>query len=157
MISLAYLLADNGYDVWLANSRGTEFSKGHKTLDSNSTQYWNFSFHEMAKFDLPAIIDHILETTKHNALHYVGEIVFLVHKMKKFNPLNCCINSGHSQGTTVVLAMLSMLPEYNEKLTTLHLMCPIVFLKHSGVFFRTISTFSDQIEVPSIFYFDNFF
>lgn len=43
--------------------------------------------------------------------------------------------------------MLSMLPQYNEKMITLHLMCPIVFLKHSGIFFRTVSTFSDQIEV----------
>lgn len=47
----------------------------------------------------------------------------------------------------MVLAMLSMLPQYNEKMITVHLMCPIVFLRHSGIFFRTISTFSDQIEV----------
>lgn len=64
------------------------------------------------------------------------------------NNYNFClfVNLGHSQGTTVVLAMLSMLPEYNEKMVTLHLVCPIVFLRHSGMFFRTISTFSDQIE-----------
>lgn len=127
IISLAYLLADNGYDVWLANARGTEFSKNHRTLSSNGTQFWNFSFHEIAKYDLPAIIDHILQATNQTALHYVG----------------------HSQGTTAVLAMLSMLPQYNEKMITLHLMCPIVFLKHSGIFFRTVSAFSDQIEVIS--------
>lgn len=124
-ILLAYLLADNGYDIFLANVRGTEFSRNHRTLNSSNTQYWNFSFHEMAIYDLPAIIDYILETANQSALHYVG----------------------HSQGTTVVMAMLSLLPQYNEKLITLHLMCPIVFLKHSGIFFRTISSFSDQIEV----------
>ncbi|KAJ6647528.1 Lipase 1, partial [Pseudolycoriella hygida] len=65
-----------------------------------------------------------MRTTNQTGLHYVG----------------------HSQGTTVVLAMLAMLPKYNENIITLHLICPIVFLKHSGVFFRTISAFADQIE-----------
>lgn len=71
--SLAYLLADNGFDVWLANARGTEFSKNHTIFNATSIEYWNFSFHEMAKYDLPTIIDHILEITKQNALHYVGK------------------------------------------------------------------------------------
>lgn len=92
-ISLAYLLADNGYDVWLANARGTEFSKNHKTLNSNSTPYWNFSYHEMAKYDLPAIVDHILEITNQSALHYVGEkaISFRIERAVLFQTLQNCI------------------------------------------------------------------
>lgn len=72
---LAYYLADNGYDVWLANARGNEFSKNHKYLSTNSTPYWNFSFHEMAKYDLPAIIDYILMVTNQSALHLVGKLM----------------------------------------------------------------------------------
>lgn len=30
--SLAFLLADNGCDVWIADTRGTKYSLGHKTL-----------------------------------------------------------------------------------------------------------------------------
>ncbi|XP_037040292.1 lysosomal acid lipase/cholesteryl ester hydrolase-like [Bradysia coprophila] len=48
--SLAFELANNGYDVWIGNARGTEFSKKHQSLHPNSAKFWDFSFHEIAAY-----------------------------------------------------------------------------------------------------------
>ena len=40
--SLAYMLSDRGYDVWLGNSRGTRYSRQHLFLDPKKEKYWDF-------------------------------------------------------------------------------------------------------------------
>jgi len=53
--SLAYILADLNYDVWMNNSRGNRYSRQHISLDADddkqSEQFWDYSFEEMAKYD----------------------------------------------------------------------------------------------------------
>ena len=60
-VAPAFVAARAGYDVWLGNSRGTTFSLDHTTLDhkKDEAKYWNFSWYEMGKYDLPAVIDMI--------------------------------------------------------------------------------------------------
>lgn len=70
--SLAYLLHDGGYDVWMANSRGTDYSFQHRKHKANSSEFWNFSFHEIAIYDLSAIINYILKVSQLSSLFYVG-------------------------------------------------------------------------------------
>lgn len=42
--SLAYVLADHGYDVWLGNARGNVYSRKHVSFDpDNDREYWDFS------------------------------------------------------------------------------------------------------------------
>ncbi|KAL3192646.1 hypothetical protein MRX96_058867 [Rhipicephalus microplus] len=91
--SLGYVLADNGYDVWLGNVRGTTYGKKHKELEVKSKKFWNFSFHEHAIFDVPANIDYILRETKRKDLLYIGM----------------------SQGTLTFFTMLAEKPWYNDK------------------------------------------
>lgn len=106
--ALAYLLFDSKYDVWMGNSRGTDYSFRHRKYSANSSEFWNFSFHEIGVFDLSAMIDYILKTTKHTSMFFVG----------------------HSQGSTVMLVLLSTMPEYNKKINQAHLMAPASFMKH---------------------------
>lgn len=46
--SLGFWLADRGYDVWMANYRGTTHSRRHVTLDPDvdKAQYWDYRYSE---------------------------------------------------------------------------------------------------------------
>ncbi|XP_023300850.2 lipase 1-like [Lucilia cuprina] len=105
----AYYFFDNGYDVWLGNSRGNRYSRNHTTLDPNTDQeFWKFSWHEIGFYDLPIIIDHILKETGFKKIAYFG----------------------HSQGTTAFWVLCSLQPQYNEKITVMHALAPVAYLKH---------------------------
>jgi len=70
--SLAFMLADQGYDVWLANSRGNRYSRRHVTLDPEDSQFWDFTGDDQGQFDNPAMIDYILQATGNTDLDYIG-------------------------------------------------------------------------------------
>ncbi|XP_043724201.1 triacylglycerol lipase 2-like [Telopea speciosissima] len=102
--SLVFTLADSGFDVWIANTRGTRFSKGHVSLDESQTQYWDWSWDEVALNDLPAIVDFVYNQTGQK-LHFVG----------------------HSMGTTTPMAALSQ-GKLADKLNSVVLLSPIAYL-----------------------------
>ncbi|XP_037040313.1 lipase 3-like [Bradysia coprophila] len=122
--SITFKLANHGCDVWLINVRGTDYSH-HQHLLPTSSKYWQFSLDEIVKYDLPAIIDYVLMKTNQTFVHFVG----------------------HSQGTTVVMAMLSLFPRYNKKLKTLHLMAPSVYFTNAAPLLKTGVMFSEPLEV----------
>ncbi|KAG8387060.1 hypothetical protein BUALT_Bualt03G0214000 [Buddleja alternifolia] len=69
--SLGFILADNGFDVWLANVRGTNYSSGHTSLSPDDSEYWNWSWDELVAYDLPATFQYVYDQTGQK-LHYVG-------------------------------------------------------------------------------------
>ncbi|XP_034949217.1 lipase 3-like isoform X2 [Chelonus insularis] len=105
---LGYILADEGYDVWMGNSRGNIYSQAHENLTTMDSKFWDFSWHEMGVYDLPASIDYILSVTEHKKLYYLA----------------------HSQGTTSFFVMMSEKPEYNDKVIKFAAYAPIVYVSH---------------------------
>ncbi|XP_072050941.1 gastric triacylglycerol lipase-like [Amphiura filiformis] len=92
--SLAFILADAGYDVWLGNVRGNTYSKKHQSLKPSQREFWYWSWDEMGKYDLPGMVDFILNTTGHKQISYIG----------------------HSQGTTMAFAGLSISKDLQSKI-----------------------------------------
>ncbi|VEN35214.1 unnamed protein product, partial [Callosobruchus maculatus] len=106
--SLALRLVDQGYDVWIGNNRGTTYSRKHKSYDADKDKekFWDFSFHELGYYDVPACVDYILGRTKAKTLSYIG----------------------HAQGTTQYFVMASTRPEYNSKVNVMVALGPVAFM-----------------------------
>ncbi|CAJ1948757.1 unnamed protein product [Sphenostylis stenocarpa] len=103
--SLGFVLADSGYDVWVANTRGTISSRGHRSLSPNDADYWNWSWDELASYDLPAFVKYVHNNTGQK-LHYVG----------------------HSLGTLMAFAAFSRGQVY-DMLRSAALLSPIAHLR----------------------------
>ncbi|XP_077531280.1 lipase 1-like [Haemaphysalis longicornis] len=91
--SAGFLLADAGFDVWFVNRRGVPESNFHKSLTTSDREFWKWSFEEAGMYDLSATIDFVLNATGFSKL---GVLTV-------------------SQGFTASLVLLSMCPEYNDK------------------------------------------
>ncbi|KAJ8687586.1 hypothetical protein QAD02_023380 [Eretmocerus hayati] len=103
---LTFMMADAGFDVWVGNIRGNTYSRSHVVYRPDyDPKFWDYSWHEMGIYDIPSVIDYILDRTGEQSLAYVG----------------------HSMGTTMSYVMLSMKPEYNDKIWLAISLAPIAF------------------------------
>jgi len=88
-----------------------------------SKQFWNFSFADMARHDVPANIEYILKATGKSSLTFVA----------------------HSQGTTQFLAAMTdavMKTRLEEKVNLFVALAPVAYLSHqSSVLIRALSTY----------------
>ncbi|XP_022908916.2 lipase 3-like [Onthophagus taurus] len=122
--SLGFLLAETGYDVWLGNARGNSYSKSHASLDVNSNDFWDFSFHEMGIYDLPAVFEYISNETNQSILHI-----------------------GHSMGTTMFFIYASLHSEEAMKLVKgMVALAPVAYMTHFTSPIRYFAPFSNDIE-----------
>jgi hypothetical protein len=83
--SLGFMLARAGHRVYLGNSRGNRYSSGVLAHSRSSRAYWDWSFDEMGRHDLPAVVAAI---KRHSGAASVPIV-------------------GHSQGTTQTFLALS--------------------------------------------------
>lgn len=73
----------------------------------------------MGIYDVPAIIDHVLQVTSNQKVNYIG----------------------YSQGTTSLLVLLSERPEYNDKINVASFMAPIGYLYHAAFLIKFVTLF----------------
>lgn len=111
--SLGFILADAGFDVWMPNSRGTTFSRNHTGFSPSSSIFWDFTFSDMAEYDLPAVVDYVQKTNQGNKVAYVG----------------------HSQGFTIAIAALgsvkdSVAEKLKQRLSIIVGLGPAAFVRN---------------------------
>ncbi|KAN0034470.1 hypothetical protein ACTFIV_000983 [Dictyostelium citrinum] len=106
--SLGFILADEGYDVWISNVRGTIYSNKHLKYTIDDDEYWDFSFDEMGQFDLPSTIDYIINVTGNSKVNYIG----------------------HSQGTTMGFIGFIEGNELTKKINTFFALAPVARVTH---------------------------
>ncbi|RLN60917.1 hypothetical protein BBJ29_008675 [Phytophthora kernoviae] len=107
--SLAYVLADAGYDVWLGNNRGTTWSREHLDYTTDDDAFWDFTWEDMGIYDLPAFVNHILSTTGRSTVSYVG----------------------HSEGTTQAFVGFSKNQEFAKKIDYFGALAPVAWTGHA--------------------------
>ncbi|ORY31151.1 alpha/beta-hydrolase [Rhizoclosmatium globosum] len=106
--SFAFYLADNNYDVWLANNRTCcqEAEKQHVFLKGNESEFWDWSLDELALYDVPAVVEGVKRFTGWEKVAYVG----------------------HSQGNAQMFLALKLDPSLNEKLSCFIALAPAVYI-----------------------------
>lgn len=126
-LDLSLELVDLGYDIWVTNSRGTVYSNEHVNLTVNDKEYWNFTYHEMGVYDVPANLKYILSTTGFSQVIYIG----------------------HSQGTTqwfIANALYKDLAQYFKAFVG---MAPVAYVYNEN---SVIATTLSLLEIPDLVY-----
>ncbi|XP_044276010.1 lysosomal acid lipase/cholesteryl ester hydrolase-like [Varanus komodoensis] len=122
--SLGFFLADAGYDVWIINNRGTTWSRRHQNFTIDQQEFWNFTFHEMGIYDIPAAINFILQKTQQDGLYYLG----------------------HSQGGAIGFIAFSELPQLTEKVKLFMSLAPAYTLAGLKGPMKMVLSLSDGLK-----------
>lgn len=129
--SLGFILADAGYDVWMTNSRGNAFSRNHTGFEPSSSEFWDFSFDEMADYDFPAVVDYVIDATaKHGTCNRIKRSGELFRKNLKHRCEHTLAVVGHSQGSTQVFAALASRPSLGKHISIFVALGPAVYVRY---------------------------
>lgn len=123
--ALAYLLANQGYDVWLGNFRGNTYSRAHVSISQEDLKFWDFSWHESGIYDLPAMITYIVKLKENFLKAYIG----------------------FSMGTTCFYVMASERPQIARLLQSTYSLAPVVFMEHVTSPLRYLAPLADDYKV----------
>ena len=87
------------------------------------------SWDEMGKYDIPAMIDKIIEKTGEEKIFYIG----------------------HSMGTTGFMAMANDRPQYQKHIHLATFLAPVAFVEHMASPIKYLAPFVNEVEVIKYF------
>lgn len=110
--SLGFLLADAGFDVWLGNTRGNKYSRNSTCYNPDSWidhRFWDWSFDEMAQFDLPSQVKYALAVSGQKQLTLIA----------------------HSQGSTQTLVNFMSSQTVAPLINAFIALAPVFYMRHT--------------------------
>ncbi|BBN14683.1 lysosomal acid lipase/cholesteryl ester hydrolase [Marchantia polymorpha subsp. ruderalis] len=132
--SFAFILADLGFDVWIGNSRGVEWSHGHESLNSSDPAFWDWTFDELAAYDLPAMMEFVYNKTSQKIMYV-----------------------GHSMGTTILLAaLIEQAAHLVDIVRGAVFVCPVALLTHVTSTFDQVAAHLFLDQVYNLFHISEF-
>ncbi|CAG9313646.1 unnamed protein product [Blepharisma stoltei] len=91
----AFRLVDEGFDVWVLNSRGNNYSRNHTIYDVESKEFWAYTASDITFYDIPTYIKYIKGITGYDKLSYIG----------------------HSHGASLMIAYLALNSDFSEDIS----------------------------------------
>ena len=124
-VSLPYVLADAGYDVWMGNTRGNRYSSAHVELSSADDGFWDFSLDELCRFDMPAAIGYILRETHRAPIEATPDAADGYRRRAE----DKIAYIGFSNGTAQAFGALSLDSRLSDCITTFIALSPAVRIR----------------------------
>lgn len=87
---------------------GNTYGKRHRKFTPRDEEFWDFSWSEMGKYDLTAMIDYVLDRTAQKQLFYIG----------------------HSQGTLIAFSQLGTNARLSSQIKLFLAMGPVSNVAH---------------------------
>ena len=124
--SLAFIMVENGYEVYLGNNRGNVHSRRHKEFSPYEDRFWDFSFDEL-RHDVVANVNYVYE------LHS-QPVIFI----------------GHSQGAAQILAALASIEELQPRVRAMVCLAPGALIDRIPLPLRYLGVMNQKY--PGIFF-----
>ncbi|KAL2914030.1 hypothetical protein HK105_206475 [Polyrhizophydium stewartii] len=102
--SLAFYLAESGFDVWLGNNRCCE--KLHLEHSPSSVEHWDWSLEDLARYDFPTLVEFVATQTRCDQITYIG----------------------HSQGNAQAFLGLSIAPKIAKRIRCFIALAPAAYI-----------------------------